>query len=234
MTIAILQFPGTNNEYDIFYTFNSILGHNAEIIPYFKFEALYDSKYKGICLPGGFSYGDYLRPGAIASVSKAIEVIKQKYKESQIPIFGICNGFQILTEAGLLPGVLLKNNTTKFVSKWVYLRPFYHKNPLTLDIKRPLYLPIAHFEGRYWVEDQSLEFIKNNNQILFQYSDSEGNSTEKVNPNGSLENIAGICNEDYKIFGMMPHPERASRPLLSSNDGLTILRNFVKIIEMKN
>lgn len=232
MTIAIPRFPATNNEQDVYKVFNTILGYPAEIVPHYNHESLFDRKYSGVFIPGGFSFGDHLRAGAIAAVSEMVDVIKQKNKEENIPILGVCNGFQILTEAGMLPGVLLQNPSTRFICKWVHLRVSSSSDsPILKDIQGlVLSLPIAHYEGQYNIPPEELQGEKNN-MVLFQYCSREGCVDESFNPNGSVGNIAGVGDDINHIYGCMPHPERASSPLLSSTDGLLILRNFIQIVK---
>jgi phosphoribosylformylglycinamidine synthase I len=232
MTIAIPCFPATNNEYDVRDVLQNFFNTKAIIIPHFKREKLFDSSIQGIIIPGGFSYGDSLRAGAIAAVSEMIDNLKQRIYENSIPVLGICNGFQILTEAGLLPGALLQNISTRFVCKWTFLKLSSSNNPLTKNIsKKILMLPIAHYEGRYYQKKEELEQMESKNQILLQYVNEEGNITPDANPNGSLLNIACVCDESQQIFGMMPHPERASKYDLTSKDGLFLLNNFLKLID---
>ncbi|MFW9990559.1 MAG: phosphoribosylformylglycinamidine synthase I [Candidatus Odinarchaeota archaeon] len=232
MTIVIPRFPATNNEYDALRVFKEVFRRAAVIVPHFNAEQIHDSRIKGIFIPGGFSYGDYIRAGAIASVSEIMTAIKQKTREEGVPVLGVCNGFQILTEANLLPGVLLKNTSTRFVCKWVSLKRENMTNPLTKGLDdEPLRLPVAHYEGRYHVEPGTLEEMMDNHQVLFHYVDSAGELSEKANPNGSVNNIAGVSDKDHRVFGMMPHPERASRKELTSTDGLPIIRNFLALID---
>ena len=181
-----------------------------------------------IIIPGGFSYGDYLRSGAIARFSPIMESVIEHANNGGY-LLGICNGFQVLVEAGLLPGILLRNDHQKFNSKNIYLKSQTANALLTsgLDKNKAYKIPIAHAEGRYFAKPEVIEELNNNDQILFRYCDAEGNITEVSNPNGSLENIAGICNKNRNVFGMMPHPERAADPALNNTDGLEILQQIV-------
>ena len=181
-----------------------------------------------VVLPGGFSYGDYLRSGAIAKLSPIMgEVIKHANAGGYV--MGICNGFQILTESGLLEGALLHNNNQKFICKNVYLKPVSENTAITKGLKDRAYkIPIAHGEGRYYAADATIEKLKANDQILFQYCNKDGAVTAEDNPNGSIDNIAGICNENRNVFGMMPHPERAADAELANTDGKEM---FMSILE---
>lgn len=184
-----------------------------------------------IVLPGGFSYGDYLRPGAIARFSPIMhQVIDHARKGGYV--LGICNGFQILTEAGLLPGVLLPNINRRYICKQVHLKPISTNSLLTskLDSNKAYQIPIAHGEGRYYAPPSVLEELRANDQILFKYCDAAGNITEAANPNGSVDNIAGICNKERNVFGMMPHPERACHPILGNTDGYDLLASMIEKI----
>jgi phosphoribosylformylglycinamidine synthase len=228
MKIAIIRFPSTNNELDMLKVLREIIKVDANIVPHYDTLKFSVTNYDGIIIPGGFSYGDYLRCGAIAAVSDIMDEIKIKHKEENVPILGICNGFQILTEANLLPGVLLQNLSTRFISRWVTL--LVKQNALAKFIdKKFLKLPIAHFEGRYWLEEKKLQKLVDNQQIIAQYCSTEGVTSCEGNPNGSIYNIAGVSNEDHSIFGMMPHPERSSRVENQSIDGLYFLKNFVNL-----
>lgn len=234
MTIAIPRFPATNNEYDALSVLKNVFKRETEIIPHFEAEKIFDRKITGIFIPGGFSYGDYLRAGAIAANSNLVENIKSRYKEEKIPILGICNGFQILTETKLLSGVLLKNKTARFICNWTHLK-YNKKNPLAKNFpNRTLKMPIAHYEGRYYTDDESLELFKENNQILLQYANINGKKSEDSNPNGSIENIAAITDVNHRIIGSMPHPERASRKELASEDGLFLLQSFLDLVDGTN
>jgi phosphoribosylformylglycinamidine synthase len=214
MKVAVIVFPGTNCDNDVCKAIYSSLGIKAERI-YF-WQELSDN-YDLIILPGGFSYGDYLRSGAIASKLEIVNKIKDL--SSSTYILGICNGFQILTESGLLPGALIKNNTSKFMCKNVELMVENTKTFFTnLNIKKNIFLPIANKEGRYFCDKETLEDLKENNQIIFRYKD---------NINGSINNIAGIINKQGNIIGMMPHPERAIIPEHQSCDGYQL---FVSIL----
>ncbi|MHA1637420.1 MAG: phosphoribosylformylglycinamidine synthase I [Candidatus Thorarchaeota archaeon] len=232
MTIAVIRFPGTNNENDVM----RALGLIPKAEPYLVLsrlgpEALNNAE--GIVIPGGFSYGDYLRAGAVASVGSIMDGVRE-IAESGKPVLGICNGFQILTEMGLLPGALLHNKSAHFICKWIYLRVSENTTLFTEGLENAvLRIPIAHAEGNYYCNPEDLEMLNHDSRIPFRYSNQDGNINESVNPNGTLENIAGIINEKGNVLGMMPHPERASRQILGSPDGLTILENFVKAARAK-
>jgi phosphoribosylformylglycinamidine synthase len=187
-----------------------------------------------IILPGGFSYGDYLRTGAIARFSPVMEEVI-KFANAGGKVFGVCNGFQILCESHLLPGALLRNNNMKYVCKNVYLNTYTDKTLLTckIDNGAVLKIPIAHGDGRYYCDEATLKSLYDNDQILFKYCDENGEITEEANPNGSLDNIAGICNTGKNVFGMMPHPERASEVALGNTDGKILFESLIsKVLEM--
>ena len=190
-----------------------------------------DTDLKGcdfIVLPGGFSYGDYLRSGAIARFSPIMEKVIE-HANNGGKVFGVCNGFQILCEAGLLPGALLHNNNQKFICKNVWLKPATTNTQVTsnLDTNQPINIPIAHGEGRYHIDAEGLKALNDNDQVLFRYSDAAGNVNADTNPNGSLENIAGVCNKGRNVFGMMPHPERACDTELGNTDGKGFFESMV-------
>ena len=217
MIFGVVTFPGSNCDEDIVYVLESILKQKVERL-WHK-----DADLKGadfIILPGGFSYGDYLRSGAIAKLSPIMsEVIKHANNGGYV--MGICNGFQILTEAGLLDGALLHNDNQKFICKNIFLKAASMNTSITKDLNmsKAYKIPIAHGEGRYYASDETIEKLEDNDQILFKYSNEQGEVVNDANPNGSVNNIAGICNEGRNVFGMMPHPERASDKELANEDG---------------
>ncbi len=232
MTIAVLRFPGTNNERDIMRALSLIPKADPYIVPSRSGpEALKEAD--GIVIPGGFSYGDYLRAGAVASVGAITDGVRE-IAEAGKPVLGICNGFQILTEMGLLPGALLHNQSAHFVCRWVYLRVCDSPNLFFNGLENAVIkLPIAHAEGNYYCTKEDLEWLKGESRISIRYCNQEGEPDESSNPNGAIENIAGIVNDKGNVLGMMPHPERASRPVLGSTDGLMILDNFVRATKTK-
>ena len=231
--MAILQFPGTNCDIDTYRVFNELLDVEATLIWHEKTTDL--EKFDAIILPGGFSYGDRLRAGIIAAYSPVIKQLKKLSLKGK-PIVGICNGFQILVESGLLPGALLTNSNLKFICKWVDLK--VETNNLftnSFQSNSIIKMPIAHNEGRYYVNEDKLQELERNNQIVLRYSDSEGNTSLDNNPNGSISNIAAVSNSDGNVLGMMPHPERASDSLLSpysSDDGIGIYRSMILSLEV--
>jgi phosphoribosylformylglycinamidine synthase len=225
MKFGVVVFPGSNCDEDIIYTLQHTLGQ--EVVKLWH----KDTDLQGaecIVLPGGFSYGDYLRSGAIARFSPIMEKVVEHAGKGGY-VIGICNGFQILTEAGLLPGALLRNNGQKFICRNVYLKPQSTSALLTknLDPANTYKIPIAHADGRYFADEQTLKALHDNDQILFKYCSETGITDERANPNGSLENIAGICNAQKNVFGMMPHPERAAEEALGNTDGRAILEGLV-------
>mgnify|MGYP001027569119 FL=1 len=217
MKFGVVTFPGSNCDADIVYVLESILNQKVERL-WHKETDLKGADF--IILPGGFSYGDYLRSGAIAKLSPIMsEVIKHANNGGYV--MGICNGFQILTEAGLLDGALLHNNNQKFICKNIFLKTASMNTSITkdLDMSKAYKIPIAHGEGRYYASYETIEKLEDNDQILFKYSNEQGEVVNDANPNGSVNNIAGICNEGRNVFGMMPHPERASDKELANEDG---------------
>ena len=215
MKFAIIIFPGSNCDYDAFYALKNI-GYDVEFI-WHKNTSL--KNFDGILIPGGFSYGDYLRTGAIAKFSPIMKTVIKESKKGKI-IIGICNGFQILIESGLLPGALINNSNIKFISKQVTLNIKSSNSVFTKHINcRQLKMPIAHRQGNYIASDKTLSELQNNDQILFEYAN---------NPNGSMLNIAGITNKKRNVLGMMPHPERASEGVLGSSDGKLIFESVLK------
>ena len=233
MNVAIIQFPGTNCDIDTYRVFNELLDVEPTLIWHEKTTDL--ERFDAIVLPGGFSYGDRLRAGIIAAYSPVIKQLKKLSLKGK-PIIGICNGFQILVESGLLPGALLTNSNLKFICKWVDLK--VETNNLftnSFQSNSIIRMPIAHNEGRYYVSEEKLQELERNNQIVLRYSDSEGNTSIDNNPNGSISNIAAVSNSDGNVLGMMPHPERASDSLLSpysSNDGIGIFRSMILSLEV--
>ena len=225
MKFGVVTFPGSNCDEDMIYVLEDLLGQKVERL-WHK-----DTDLKGVdfvVLPGGFSYGDYLRSGAIAKLSPIMgEVIKHANNGGYV--MGICNGFQILTESGLLDGALLHNNNQKFICKNVYLKPESGSAAITknLDKQKAYKIPIAHGEGRYHADPATIKRLASNDQILFRYCDDQGNVSDELNPNGSVENIAGICNEGRNVFGMMPHPERAADIELTNIDGRALFESIL-------
>ena len=224
MKLGIVVFPGSNCERDVHHVLNDVIGISAQYVWHME-DSIDDCD--ALILPGGFSYGDRLRAGVIAAQSPIVEAIKKKAEEG-LPILGICNGFQILVEAGLLPGALIKNVKLKFSCKWLEMEVLNVNTPFTnlFRLNDQISIPIAHGEGRYVISDDKLHDLYENNQVVFKYKDQ--------NPNGSTEMIAAICNEEGNVMGVMPHPERASEPILSpnqtkSNAGLIFLslKNFL-------
>jgi phosphoribosylformylglycinamidine synthase len=220
LKFGVVVFPGSNCDHDAYYALNKLLGFKVHFL-WHKDTDLKESDV--IILPGGFSYGDYLRTGAIARFSPIMKSVIEFANKGGV-VIGICNGFQILLEAGLLPGVLLKNISLNFVCKDVYLSVENTDSNFTSGInnRAVLKIPIAHGEGNYFADTNTLNELKDNNQIVFKYSSDKGNITKKYNPNGSVENIAGIINKSGNVLGMMPHPERCCDPVLKNTDGQLI------------
>tara|TARA_B100001750_G_scaffold240340_1_gene249888 strand:- start:4349 stop:5032 length:684 start_codon:yes stop_codon:yes gene_type:complete len=227
MKFGIVRFPGSNCDHDIFYVLHNILKQKVEFL-WHKETDLKKSDF--IILPGGFSYGDYLRSGAIACMSPIMKEII-KFADSGGYVLGICNGFQILCESGLLPGALLRNTNGLFICDNTFLKVNNNTTLLTRNINKNniLKIPIAHAEGRYFASDETLKNIIDKDQILFQYSNLEMELKEECNPNGSLLNIAGICNSKKNVFGMMPHPERAADLELKNDHGKILFESILSI-----
>jgi len=229
MKFGVVIFPGSNCDEDIIYVLEKILGQQVVRL-WHKDHDLQGAEF--IVLPGGFSFGDYLRSGAIARFSPIMqEVIQFAAKGGYV--LGICNGFQILTEAGLLQGALLHNENRKFICRNIYLKAQTENSLITtqIDLQRALKIPIAHGEGNYFADADVLKSLYDNDQVLFKYCDEAGNITTDANPNGSLDNIAGICNVNRNVFAFMPHPERASDPLVGNEDGLAIFESILSLIK---
>lgn len=221
MKVAILRFPGTNCEFDTEYAFNligaetSIVWHKESKLP----------KVDLVVIPGGFSYGDYLRSGAIARFSPIMDAVKEFANKGGY-VLGICNGFQILLESHLLPGAMKRNENLHFISKFQHIKVLNNNNKFLSKTKKGeiLNIPIAHAEGNYFVKEDKLKEMQDNEQIILQYCDKNG---EIENPNGSIDAIAGICNKDKNVFGLMPHPERACEKILGSEDGIKMIKGFI-------
>ncbi len=227
MAIAVLRFPGTNNEQDVIRVLNGIPGADPFLVPS-RLGPTALQEADGAVIPGGFSFGDYLRAGAVGSVGDIMEGVKELIDDDK-PVLGICNGFQILTEAGLLPGALLANESARFVCKWVYLKVSEDVSRFTEGLENAIIrIPIAHAEGNYFCTNDTLDRLVSEKRVLFRYCDKDGNISDETNPNGSVTSIAGIVNERGNVMGMMPHPERASRIAIGSQDGSLILENFVR------
>jgi phosphoribosylformylglycinamidine synthase len=221
MKVSILQFPGTNCEYDTEYAFKK-LGAETEIV-WHKSETI-PQDTDLLVVAGGFSYGDYLRSGAIAKFSPVMKAVAE-YATEGGKVLGICNGFQVLTESGLLPGALKRNEGLHFISKHHHLQVQNNDNIFLKKLNKGdvVNIPIAHHDGNYYIDDAGLKELEANEQILLKYTDANG---EIQNPNGSVESIAGVCNKNKNVFGLMPHPERAMEALLGSDDGVNMLKGF--------
>jgi phosphoribosylformylglycinamidine synthase len=229
MKFGIVVFPGSNCDHDAYHATRHVLGQDAEFL-WHK-----DTDLKGadvLILPGGFSYGDYLRTGAIARFSPIMPAV-QAFAAKGGPVLGICNGFQILLEAGLIPGAMLRNRKVKFVCAHVHIRVEQTDTPFTCGARRGqvLRIPIAHGEGNYFATPEVLAKLEANRQVIFRYTTAQGEVTDDANPNGSLAGIAGLCNDARNVVGLMPHPERASESALGSADGRVILESAVQSIK---
>lgn len=230
MRFAVLQFPASNCDQDCVHAVRS-LGHHADLV-WHKDGSL--NGFDAVIVPGGFSYGDYLRCGAIARFSPVVGAL-QRFAAQGGLVLGICNGFQILCEAGLLPGALVRNRSLQFRCEQVFLKTASKNSPFTslTPDARPLKMPVAHGEGCFFADESTLKELQENQQILWQYSDANGQLTEESNPNGSLLNIAGICNVSRNVAGLMPHPDRASDSVLGSTDGRFIFESMVAALQQK-
>ncbi|MCX7722190.1 MAG: phosphoribosylformylglycinamidine synthase subunit PurQ [Verrucomicrobiae bacterium] len=231
MRFAVLQFPASNCDQDAVHALRDVLGQDA----YYVWHKDTDLRAPdAVIVPGGFSYGDYLRAGAIARFSPVMQSVQQFAARGGL-VLGICNGFQILCEAGLLPGALVRNRSLQFRCEHVFLNTATHDSPFTCKIPpgKLLRIPIAHGEGCYFADEDTLARLRANNQILWQYCDAGGNLTDAANPNGSLLNIAGICNERRNVAALMPHPERACESILGSTDGRLIFESMIAALESK-
>jgi phosphoribosylformylglycinamidine synthase I len=230
MNFAVLQFPASNCDQDCVHAVR-VLGHTANFV-WHKDTSL--GSADAVIIPGGFSYGDYLRTGAIARFSPIMQIVQQ-FADNGGLVLGVCNGFQVLTEAGLLPGALVRNRDLQFHCEQIFLKTANFETPFTSKIpaEKILKIPIAHGEGCYFADEETLSKLKANNQILWQYCDVKGELTETANPNGSLLNIAGICNERRNVAGLMPHPDRASEEILGSADGRFIFESVFAALQNK-
>ena len=229
MKFGVVVFPGSNCDDDMVHVLSEVMGQKVEKLWHKDTELKGYTKNDCIVLPGGFSYGDYLRSGAIAKLSPIMENVI-KHANNGGYVIGICNGFQVLCEAGLLPGVLLANEAQKFVCKNIHLKVQSTNNVFTkkASADQVLNIPIAHADGRYFANDEVLAVLESNNQILFKYCDENGVVNKASNPNGSKNNIAGICNHGRNVFGMMPHPERASEAILGNTDGKVLFESIIE------
>ena len=230
--VAVIQFPGSNCDLDALEILRKTVKIPTDLVWH---KDLKQDQYDAYVLPGGFSYGDYLRAGAIAATSPSLETIRKATEEGK-PVLGICNGFQILVEAGILPGAVLRNTGLRFVCKWTRLRVESTRTPFTKLANRGeiLRIPIAHNEGRYYFGKDQLSELERNEQIVLRYVDENNVPTDDSNPNGSLDNIAGICNKKGNVMGLMPHPERASLPILSPDnhvEGRVVFDSMAQTLE---
>ncbi|MEA1944168.1 MAG: phosphoribosylformylglycinamidine synthase I [Euryarchaeota archaeon] len=228
MKFAVIRFGGSNCDLDVHRILSDLLDISTDMV-WYK-DSIKD--YDGIIIPGGFSYGDYLRAGAIAARTPIMNAVRRLADEGK-PVLGICNGFQILVEAGLLPGALCTNVYPKFCCRWVNLRVENTGTAFTSNFREGeiVRMPIAHREGNFFVDDATLHILNSHQRIVFRYVDPDGNAVADANPNGSVENIAGIVSEKGNVLGMMPHPERASESVLGSDDGLRVFESMVGYAE---
>ena len=228
MKFSIVVFPGSNCDHDAYHAAKHVLGQEAEFV-WHK-----DTNLKGadvVVLPGGFSYGDYLRTGAVARFSPVMRSVEEFARQGG-PVLGVCNGFQVLLEAGLLPGAMLRNRDLKFHCEHMFVRVEQTDTPFTSRATRGqvLRLPIAHGEGNYYAEPATLDQLEAEHRVVFRYCSAGGDVTDAANPNGSARNIAGICSESRNVVGLMPHPERACEPVLGSADGLVLFESVISAL----
>jgi phosphoribosylformylglycinamidine synthase len=224
MKFGVIVFPGSNCDHDAYHVISKHVGQPVDFIWHRETNL---RGYDAVIVPGGFSYGDYLRAGALAHFSPVMNSVKDFAAKGGL-VLGICNGFQILCESNLLPGALIRNRGLHFICDHVYIKTINNDTPFTneLETGSVLRIPIAHAEGNYVCDDETLDELKRDSRIIFQYCDADGNITDESNPNGARENIAGICNRERNVLGMMPHPERACEDLLGSSDGREIFRSL--------
>ncbi|MDX1642211.1 MAG: phosphoribosylformylglycinamidine synthase subunit PurQ [Balneolaceae bacterium] len=228
--IGVIIFPGSNCDHDAYHAMKHVMNAETTFL-WHKDKEIGDLDL--VIVPGGFSYGDYLRSGAIARFSPIMEAV-QNYVEKGYPVLGICNGFQILLEAGLLPGAMLHNEKLRFVCKSINIRVENNETLFTSGMEKGkvLNVPVSHGEGNYFIDNEGLNELKENEQIVFRYCNENGDVTEEANFNGSVDSIAGIVNKQGNVLGMMPHPERAMEPLLGSSDGITFFESVFNAIEL--
>lgn len=228
MKFGVLVFPGSNCDHD---TYNVIAEIAHQPVTFLWHDSENLENCDAIVVPGGFAYGDYLRTGAIARFSPVMQSVKKFAADGGL-VLGICNGFQILCESGLLPGALLRNQGLKYICKQVYLRTETTNTPFTNKMTKGhvVKIPIGHMEGNYFCDEETLQRLESEDRIAFRYSTPEGEITRSANPNGSISNIAGILNEGRNVLGMMPHPDRSSESLLGSSDGLAIFESMVSVL----
>lgn len=231
MRFGVIIFPGSNCDYDAYQMVKSVIKEEVEFL-WHQEKNLKDCDC--MLLPGGFSYGDYLRTGAIARFAPIMKEVYE-FAENGGLVIGICNGFQILLETNLLPGAMLRNSSLRFVCKYVYIRVEEGNTPFTNTCQKlqVLKIPVAHTDGNYYISKKGLKELKDNNQIIFRYSSPQGNIDPDHNPNGALDNIAGICNLKRNVLGMMPHPERCGEKVLGSEDGRLIFESIVNFLKGK-
>jgi len=224
MKFGVIVFPGSNCDHDAYHVISKHVGQPVDFIWHRSTDL---STYDAVIIPGGFSYGDYLRAGALARFSPVMNSVKEFAAQGNL-VLGICNGFQILCEAGLLPGALIRNRDLHFICDYVNVRVENTDTPFTHELKAGsvLQMPIAHAEGNYVCDDATFEELKREGRIIFRYCDAEGQTTDEANPNGSRDSIAGICNRERNVMGLMPHPERACEELLGSSDGRDVFRSL--------
>ena len=228
MKFGVVVFPGSNCEQDVVHVCKNVMQSETRVL-WHKDTTLQDLTTEDcIIIPGGFSFGDYMRCGAIARFSPIMELVIQHANNGGY-VWGICNGFQVLCESHLLPGALLANDHQRFICQNQYILPQTNNTAITrnLDMSQALNVPVAHGEGRFYADEKTLQELKQNDQILFKYCDSDGKINEASNPNGSIENIAGICNAQRNVFGMMPHPERACNLALGNTDGIRVFQQLL-------
>lgn len=229
---GIVVFPGSNCDHDCYHAIKHVFGQDCEFLWHHETDV---DRFDCIVLPGGFSYGDYLRTGSIASLSPIMKSV-EKFAQEGNPVIGICNGFQVLVESGLLPGALIKNSSLKFVCKWVSVRVESADNLFTenMQIGDKLDIPIAHAEGNFFCTSEELKALNDNSQVVFRYCDETGELSPESNPNGSMENIAGITNKAGNVLGMMPHPERCAEEILQGTQGKLIFESIISWLNLNN